>query len=298
LVTLKQLEALYWIAKLDTFERAASKLNTTQSTISKRIRELEVATRTPLFDRSLRTARMTQKGEELFILAEQMLELSQRVTNLSGRSEAPARQLRLGVTELTALTWLPRFIGHLREIYPRLVITAEVDMGRNLYDRLLEDNLDLIIVPDAFADPQIETVTLAHSQNVWMGSPRLIGHARQISVGELAEFTVLMQGSRSGSGQWVSKWLKSHAVVLRNQVSSDSLVALLGMAVAGLGVTYLPRDCFAPLVDDGKLTVIETQPELPSIPYVAMYRKSGLMDFKEQVSKLAKSMCDFSQQLQ
>jgi DNA-binding transcriptional LysR family regulator len=43
MVTLKQLEALYWIGQLGTFERAATKLSTTQSTISKRIQELVVS---------------------------------------------------------------------------------------------------------------------------------------------------------------------------------------------------------------------------------------------------------------
>ncbi|MDF3605779.1 LysR family transcriptional regulator [Paracoccus sp. DMF-8] len=52
--TLKQLETIYWIANLGTFERAALKLNTTQSAISKRIQELELAVGAELFDRSLR----------------------------------------------------------------------------------------------------------------------------------------------------------------------------------------------------------------------------------------------------
>lgn len=298
MITLKQLEALYWIGQLETFERAAAKLNTTQSAISKRIQELEQATGLPLFDRSQRTARMTEKGEELLVLAEEMLALRQRAANLGQQSQSPAWQLRLGITELTALTWLPSFVGNLRAHYPRLVIEAEVDMGRSLYDRLLEDKLDLIVVPEAFSDPQMAAVPLAGSRHVWMGSPRLVGPARTISISELTQYTILMQGNRSGSGLWVSKWLKQHAVILPHQFSSDSLIALLGMTVAGLGVTYLPLQCFEPLVLEGKLTVLETDPPLPEIPYVAMYRKGGRSAFKESVANSARSVCDFSRQLQ
>ena len=39
MITLRQLEALYWIVQLGTFKRAAARLNTTQSAISKRIKE-------------------------------------------------------------------------------------------------------------------------------------------------------------------------------------------------------------------------------------------------------------------
>ncbi|WP_240533527.1 LysR family transcriptional regulator [Sinorhizobium fredii] len=122
------------MGQLGTFERAASKLNTTQSAVSKRIQELELVTRVPLFDRGQRNARMTEKGEQLLILAEEMLALQQRVVTLSQRDEMPVRQLRLGITELTALTWLPRFITDLRASYPKLAIETEVDMSRNLYD--------------------------------------------------------------------------------------------------------------------------------------------------------------------
>ena len=39
MVTFKQLEALYWIGTLGSFEAAAQHLETTQSAISKRIRK-------------------------------------------------------------------------------------------------------------------------------------------------------------------------------------------------------------------------------------------------------------------
>src|SRR3546814_12631871 len=63
MITLKQLEAFNWIAKLGTFERAAAKLNTTQSAISKRIQELEASIGLPLLDRSHRGARLTRTEE-------------------------------------------------------------------------------------------------------------------------------------------------------------------------------------------------------------------------------------------
>jgi DNA-binding transcriptional LysR family regulator len=73
-MTFKQLEALYWIAQLGGFAAAADRLHTTQSAISKRVRELEQLFEIELFDRSLRTARLTDKGQEMFVLAKKLLE--------------------------------------------------------------------------------------------------------------------------------------------------------------------------------------------------------------------------------
>ena len=41
-MTFKQLEALYWIARLGGFAQAANQLHTSQSAVSKRVHELEL----------------------------------------------------------------------------------------------------------------------------------------------------------------------------------------------------------------------------------------------------------------
>jgi DNA-binding transcriptional LysR family regulator len=298
MITLKQLEALQWVIQMGTFERAAAKLNTTQSAISKRIKDLETAAGLPVFDRSQRGARLTEKGEHLLALAQEMLALRDRVMDLKDTQEMPARRLRLGVTELSALTWLPRLIATLRENYPMVVIEPEVDMSRNLFDRLQEDTIDIIFIPEVFSGPQITSLRLAEVQNVWMASPNLVKTRHTVSLQELADYTILAQGSRSGSGLFVSKWLKSEGAVLPRLLSCDSMIALLGLTVAGIGVSYLPKQCFRPLVSEGKLKIIRTKPALPPIPYVAIYRDDHPTAFTRLVAKLAQASCDFSRQLQ
>lgn len=297
-ITLKQIEALQWVVQLGTFERAATKLNTTQSAISKRIKEFEAATGISVFDRSQRGARLTEKGEHLLALAREMLAVQERMLDLKRANEMPARRLRLGVTELSALTWLPRLVGTLRKSYPSVVIEAEVDMSRNLYERLQEDIVDLVVIPEAFADPEITSLRVAEIQNVWMASPILLKSRKTISLEELATHTILMQGSRSGSGLHVSKWLKSEGVAFPRTVTCDSMIALLGLAVAGIGVSYLPKQCFWPLVRDGNLKVVRTEPALPLIPYAAMYRNDRPSAFTRVVARLAQTSCDFSRQWQ
>lgn len=298
MISLRQIEAIYWIAQLGSFERAAARLHTTQSAISKRIQELELITGVPLFDRSQRSARLTGRGEEMLALAEEMLALQQRALHLKDGAEHLTRKLRLGVTELTALTWLPRLIASLRAAYPGITIETEVSMSRDMFDKLQDDKLDVVIAPDAFSDRSITVVPMTRNRNVWMGSPKLVRTRQRITMGELANYTILIQGNRSGTGLLVSNWFRAEGAIVPHFLSCDSLIALLGMAVAGLGVTYLPQECFEPLVAEGKLCVIPTDPELPAIPYVAMYRHDRPAVFTANVAELAKSVCDFSRQLQ
>ena len=298
MINLRQLLALHWIERLGTFERAAEHLNTTQSAISKRIQELEASTGLQLFDRSQRGARLTAIGEEMLVIAREMLTLAERITSLKDGTHVVTRRLRLGVTELTALTWLPRLIAKLVEDFPGLTVEAEADMSRNLHEKLVDDLVDMIIIPDTFTAPEITAVPLGIVENAWMAAPGVVEHSGVVGLAELAKYPLLVQGKKSGSGLFVNKWLGTMGIELPKMLSSDSLTAMLGLTAAGLGVTYLPLECFRPLVDEGKLTIIHTDPPLPPVPYMAMYRNDRPSAFVSEVAIRAVEQCDFSRQLQ
>ena len=190
MITLKQVEALRWIVQLGSFERAAAKLNTTQSAVSKRIQELEAVSGIAVFDRSQRGARLTEMGEHLLSLGGQMLTLRERMLDLKDARDLPARRLRVGVTELTALTWLPRLVAALREAYPMVALEPEVDMSRTLYERLQDDAIDLIVIPEIFSDPEISSLRLGEIENAWMASPTLVRTNLRLSLEELARYTI------------------------------------------------------------------------------------------------------------
>lgn len=297
--TLKQLETIYWIANLGTFERAALKLNTTQSAISKRIQELELATGTALFDRSLRGARLTEKGEYLVRIAEEMLDLQDRISALRDGSSVPVHRIRIGVTELVAMTWLPRMVASLHATFPGVALEPEVDMARNLYERLIDEKLDVIVIPETFSAPEVTAVKLADVQNEWMAAPGVVrGTDTVLDLQELSNYPILSQGTRSGSGLYFSKWMRNQGIVFPRQISSDSMTALLGLTIAGLGISYMPRDCFNSLIEAGKLEVVAAAPPLPLVPYSAMYRNDRPSSVSQAVVDLARQTCDFSSQFQ
>jgi len=297
MITLRQLEALYWIHRLGTFERAASKLNTSQSAISKRIRELEESSGLPLFTRGQRGARLTEKGEQLLAIGEEMLELQDRILELKNNREMPAHRLRFGVTELTALTWLPRFVEAVHKKYPKVVLEPYVDSGYALLDKLRDEAVDLIVMPENLAYEEISSVRLAEVANAWMAKPGVIGPDASLALNELTQLTVLAQSPRGGTGQFYARWFRGQGIEFSNLILCDNLIALLGLTMAGVGVGYLPRQCFRSLVKDGKLEIVSAQPALPSVPYSIMYRGQDLSFFLSEIVDLMADTCDYTRQL-
>jgi len=204
------------------------------------------------------------------------------------------------VTELTAWTWLPRLVAALRKHYPGLILKPEVDMSRTLYERLLEGRVDVIIIPDTLHRPDALAVPLAEVANSWVARPGLIRQpARQpLTLQQLAQYPLLVQGQRSGSGIHFSRWLKAQGVSIPQVIVSDSFNAMLGMAVAGLGVIHMPTACFHGLVERGELEEIAVTPALPPVPYAAMALAERPSRFIEGVLALARQTCDFSRQFQ
>ena len=297
-MTFKQLEALYWIAQLGGFAQAASRLHASQSAISKRIHELEQRFGIELFDRNQRSARLTEKGEELFLLAKNLLEQRDAAVEQFSGPEVTQRRLRIGVTELTAMTWLPRLILAIETSFPKVTIEPTVEDTALLKDKLLNDELDLILVPNAFAELRLLSTSLGRVESAWMCRPGYVKQSASMPLHELARHRLLVQGDSSGTGRLYGAWMKAQGVVPGNVIGVSNLMAVLGLAVSGLGIGYLPRDCLQSMLHANMLQVVKVKPALPSVEYVALRRDEGRSRLLTTVIDLAKNNCDFSRTFQ
>ncbi len=283
--TMKQIEALYWISALGSFEAAARKLHASQAAISKRVQELEAIFDTPIFDRTRRSARLTEKGEEVVALGKDILDLRNRMIECMNKDEVQVRRFHFGVTELTALTWLPQFVQAMRRHYPGVKLAPKVDSSVNLLGQLRDSTIDLIVTPDFSHEPAIAKVPLQQVQNAWMCRPGLLETRRVLPLADIARHTLLTLDELSFTSSTVARWFEANKVEMGECLSSNSNVALSGLTIAGLGVAYLPLHYFQNLVDAGLLAVVRTTPLLPKVRYVAAFRNDGPVRFYQATRK-------------
>jgi DNA-binding transcriptional LysR family regulator len=296
-ITIKQLEAFFWSVELGGMEEASVRLHTTQSAISKRVQELETALEVPLFDRTRRRALVTPPGKEILPMAAEILNLRSKIMDVAAATRHSPRSLRLGVTELTALTWLPQLVQRVRSSHPHVTLEPIVDTSALLLERLVANSLDLAIVPDAFRDPQFDAVPLDSVEYAWMCSPTYLPGVASIKLRELKDYTIIAQLHGSGLGQIMQRWLSDNQVNLDGAVSSSNLTAVASLTLSGIGISYLPKRIFESLAQTGQLQIIKTTPAIPRIPYVLMYRKGTADDFLRFVASVATETCDFTRML-
>ncbi|MCY1432619.1 LysR substrate binding domain protein [compost metagenome] len=204
------------------------------------------------------------------------------------------RRFRIGVTELTALTWLPSLVDRIHQTYPKVDLEPSIELSTDLLRRLEADELDLIIVPDIFRDARFVTTPLAAVENAWMCAPALYPSDEPMDLQQLSSLTVLTQGGSSGTGQTYERWLAEHDVRLNKTLTSNYLVAQVGLAISGVGVSYLPLECMGSLIRQGRLKVIQTDLPLPAISYACVHRADRYQGLTVEVARLAQQTCDFS----
>nr|WP_041716004.1 LysR family transcriptional regulator [Alicycliphilus denitrificans] len=297
-MTFKQLEAVYWVTRLGSFSQAAAKLHTTQSAISKRVQELESLFSVELFDRTQRTSRLTEKGEEMYLVAKRLLEQRDEAAAQFTSSQEVVRRLRIGVTELTAMTWLPRLVELVRTHHPKVILEPDVDMSVMLRDKLLANEVDVIFVPDACGDERFTMKRLGSVENAWMCKPHLFDGFKIRRLHDLSSHTFLTQGDKSGTGVIYNEWLDAVNMRPTNIIVCNSLLAIIGMTVSGLGFSYLPRESLEPLIQADYLQVLKVTPPLPKMNYVAAYKSEQRSTLISSIVLLAQECCDFSRVLQ
>jgi len=292
MTTFRELEAFVAVVDMGSFEKAARSLETSQSAISRLIGEFEEGFKNPLFNRAHRSAYLTIQGKEVLRQARALLRQRANLTERFANPELMASTLRLGVTELAAITWLGPFVAELKARHPRIRLDLKVDSSPSLHAQMRDGRLDVAVVMDSTSSTGMVRIPMGSATFGWFGAPALALPA-SLRLSEFERQTLLIQGGPGGAGNQVESWLVGKGVKLANTIRSDSLAALTGICVAGLGVASLPRAIAADAVGAGLLREIRISLGAPRMRYVLLSRIDSLTGFQRGVAEIAKRNCDF-----
>ncbi len=159
-ITLDQLSTFLAVVRLGGVSRAADGLHLTQPAVSARIRALEAALGTEVFERTAGGMHLTRRGELLVSYAQQVEHLTDMVARDVATPDGVEGRLRLGVSETIAQCWLPDLIARLHDRYPKLEIEFNVDISTNLRAGLLERRIDLAILLGPVSDQAVYNIAL------------------------------------------------------------------------------------------------------------------------------------------
>ncbi|MCI3206392.1 MULTISPECIES: LysR family transcriptional regulator [Pandoraea] len=294
-MTLKQLEAFYWAASLGSFSIAATRLHVTQSTLSKRIAELEAALNVPLFDRSAQRSVLTEHGTRILGHAHKILQFEGEIHELLGVAPRLSGPCRFGVSELTALTWFPKFVARITTNHPDLSLEPYVDLAAGLERRLVRGEIDFAILPQSGEDnPMLTSVPLAVLEFAWMSSPKRIAAGTVLKSEDIARHPILTMTAESRLTATYEAWAASNKIHARRFLACNSLSAIVGLTVADVGISFLPSLFMRNLIEAGQLNAFRMVPELPNVEYCFKWRTDDTRTFISALAQFAKEEVDYT----
>lgn len=291
--TLKQLEAFCWTAKLGSFQAAADRLNTTQSAISKRVADLEHLYDQQLLNRKYRRAKLTPEGERLRLSAEEVLASVNKLSFNMEKGSSFQGTLRIGASELVALTWLPTLVQRIKQEYPAIVINLNIEAGGRVLERLKSGTVDLAFVAGPMWGKQFASEKLASVEFAWMASPSLKIPRRAITPEEMASYPMLVHSPEGVATRLYALWLQKAGGTTHHALSANTLNVMARLTIGGLGISCLPTQFFAEQLKKRQLVRVKTEPTLPKLDFFAVYRREELYELTDKVITIAKEVCDF-----
>jgi LysR family hydrogen peroxide-inducible transcriptional activator len=243
LPSVKQLR--YFVALVDHqhFGRAAAASFVSQSAFSAAIKEFETVLGTRLVDRTNRQVTITATGLEVARQARVCLQEVERLVDIvHGHNEPLEGVLRMGVIPTIAPFLLPKVLPKLRRAFPKLRLFLTEGQTQPLHAKLMDGDLDLVLLALPYDLRSIEQLSLFRDRFLLAcrENTKLID-SENYRIEKLEPGTVLLLDD--------GHCLRDHALAacsLRgtetlNRFTASSLLTLVEMVDADLGVTYLPE---------------------------------------------------------
>jgi DNA-binding transcriptional LysR family regulator len=252
--------------------RAAEKLNRVQSNVTTRVRQLETELGVDLFVREGKRLHLSSAGKLLLDYADRLIDLAQEARE-AVHDAKPRGLLRLGTGESTAAMRLPVPMNEYLGRYPDVTLELRTGNTRQLAAAVLAGELDAALAAEPVADAPFEKVAIYDEELVIVAAA---DHPPIKSPRDARPQSVLAFESGCSYRQRLEDWFAHHGEMPERIVEITSYHAMLGCAVAGMGISLMPRNVLTTFPDAKLLSVHSLPPTLARAQTSLIWRNGTL----------------------
>ncbi|WEI03822.1 LysR family transcriptional regulator MumR [Acinetobacter johnsonii] len=286
-MNLKNLEALYWVVTLNSFNKAATKLQTTQPAVSQKITSLENDLGFKVLDRSFRQLKPTHKGMTLFKYAEKFMRLETDLVAELTENQHITGTIRLGVSETIVYTWLVEYIEKVQKEFPKVSVEIVVDLTPNLQEGVRTGDLDMAFLLGPTLAFECVEQALCDFELSFLAAPSFKGGVGQMSFKALMSHTILTYPKITYPYKELKAKMKEQALDEPLSITSYSLATLLRLAEQGLGIAVVPTLTALKEITDGRLEILNTPIQLKTFHFTSIYMQGNDAALKEKLTDVA-----------
>ncbi|MBK5414423.1 LysR family transcriptional regulator [Pseudomonas sp. TH31] len=258
------------VVERGSFSAVARELQTSQPTISKVLRALEIELGAKLISRSTRQLSMTDEGQRYYSECRQILAAVDAAEHSfqSGR-ETVAGNLRIGSSvsfgRMQIATRLPGFLKK----YPQVHIDLQLsDQNQDL----VSEGLDVSFRIGELNDSNMIARHIGTTHRVTVAAPDYFKqHKTPQTPQDLSEHNCLQFNLLNSQNLWVyEKDAQRHEVRIKGNAQSNNSEAIREMVLGGLGIALSPAWLFSEDLKAGRVTAILKDYSAQSLPIHAV----------------------------
>ena len=248
-----------------SFQRAAAAMGVRQSTVSRRVRQLEDELGVSLFERHRTHVRMTNAGAQFLKLAGEALnQLDHAVRTASAAGSGSIGRLSVGILSSMATGFLRDLIQIYCSRHPKVAIQFLEHASVNNVEAVLKRQLDLAFIRNTVQAPGCESLRL-WSERIFVVLPEnhVLSERKEVGWADLrnAHF-IIRQSADPELGKRITTRLtdaRHNPSVQKLDVGRETLMNLVSI---GLGIsltseaaiaTTFPKVVFRPIAGDDEL---------------------------------------------
>ncbi|HEY1594526.1 MAG TPA: LysR family transcriptional regulator [Thermoleophilaceae bacterium] len=275
-VTLTQLTAFLAVVKRGSVTAAAEELVVTQPSVSAAVTALERELGAKLTEREGRGLKPTAAGRAFVPYAEHVLGLLE----LGGRAAREAvederRTLRVSAVATAGEHFVPLLIKVFAERHPELILSLDVGSRANVFQRLIDREVDVGITGRVPDDPWLSGQAFAPNDLVMVTAPSdALAKRQKIEVEELDHCTWLVREEGSGSRALCLRYLSANNLQPK-LLTLGSNGAIRQAARVGLGIALMPRIAVEVELQHGLLAEMSVLAPLPRRAWHVVYVSEG-----------------------
>ncbi|MGE8942258.1 LysR family transcriptional regulator [Leptospira interrogans] len=240
-IEFKHLRVFVAVAELESFRKAAERLNISQSVVSKFISRLEDIVGVELFLRDTRNIEITFAGRELLIASIEILRRADEALLNARRVSSGAKgRLAVGYTDTAMMGELPSVVAGFRSKHPNIVLDLSYLFTDRQKQLLLDDELDIGFIQDLPDVAGLSYMPFSREEIVAvLPETHPLANRKSIALKELADEPFIV-GVREIWRPLVEQTLRlCKKSGFRPKIAHEGQFrdAMFGMVAAGFGVT-------------------------------------------------------------
>ncbi len=234
---LSDLHVFSTVVRAGGVTRAADRLHRVQSNVTTRVRKLEEELGVELFVRDGRRLKLSPAGNVLLGYADRLLALAAEAREALHDAQ-PRGRLRLGSMESTAAARLPKPLTLLSKRHPGLTVELRTGAPRQLIPAVLDGELDAALVAEPVDDARLASQVAWTEDYVLVAGP---GHPPIHTPRDVRDRALLVFEHGCPHRMRLEAWFAEHNAQVERVIEMGSYHAILGCAVAGMGVALVPK---------------------------------------------------------